>query len=54
MKRSAGWRPEDPDVVESELGDALDAEDPLGGSRGVRALRRRARPPAVDETLYEL
>jgi len=46
---------EDPDTVEEELGDALEKEDPFsGGSPDVRAIRRRLRPPEVDETLHDL
>lgn len=56
---------EDPDAIEEEMGDILEGEDPLlgggaGGTRGtgksvdLRAIARRLRPPAVDETLYEM
>jgi putative FmdB family regulatory protein len=47
---------EDPDQVEQELGDALEEEDPfaLGEQRGLKGLRRRFRPPEVDDTLYEM
>lgn len=46
---------EDPDAIEEELGDLLEAEDPLtGGVKDVRSLYRRLKPPAVDDTLYEL
>ena len=47
---------EDPDKIEEEMGDLLDDEDPLlaesGGS--LRGLSRKLKPPAVDETLYDL
>jgi len=56
---------EDPDAIESELGEALEQEDPFGGegksAEGetpgggrLRAIGRRLRPPAVDQTLYEM
>lgn len=49
---------EDPDRIEEEMGDLLDADDdgselPAGGGR-LRGMRRRLLPPAVDETLHEL
>ena len=42
---------EDPDEVEADLGDALEADDRPGG---MRRKRRRGRPPAVDRELYDL
>ncbi len=48
---------EDPDAIEAELGDVMEAEDPFGGQgakRGLRSLRNRYLRPRVDETLYEL
>jgi putative FmdB family regulatory protein len=47
---------EDPDKIEEEMGDVMEDEDPFAtGSRGgLRSLRKRLRPPAVDDTLYEL
>jgi putative FmdB family regulatory protein len=53
---------EDPDKVEEEMGDVL-GEDPFAaagegaakeGEGGLRGLRRRALPPSVDTTLYEM
>ncbi len=46
---------EDPEKIEEEMGDLLDEDAPLaeeGG--GLRGLARKLRPPAVDETLYDL
>lgn len=42
---------EDPDRIEQEMGDLLEHEEPFvaGGGR-----QRRLKPPAVDDTLYEL
>jgi len=47
---------EDPDSIEKELGDVLQAEDPFvaGESQPLGRLRRRLRPPRVDSTLHEL
>jgi putative FmdB family regulatory protein len=48
---------EDPEKIEEELGDVMETDDPLlggGGKKLSRALRRRLRPPSVDDTLYEL
>ncbi len=54
---------DDPEKIEEEMGDFLDAEDPLlggagstgsGGTGGLRGLSRKLRPPSVDETLYDL
>ena len=42
---------EDPETIEAEMGDVLEAEEGLAGS--VRALARR-RPPKVDTELHEL
>ena len=46
---------EDPDEIEEQLGDVLESEDPLGGGApaGKRGARR-AGPPSIDTTLYEL
>jgi hypothetical protein len=44
---------EDPDQIEEELGDQLAEEDPLG-TLPKRGGKSGLRPPAVDETLYEL
>ncbi|MGD8208138.1 MAG: zinc ribbon domain-containing protein [Thiohalocapsa sp.] len=52
---------EDPDQVEAELGDALEQEDPFGGTTGTTAgglpglkALRRALPPKRDDTWYPL
>jgi putative FmdB family regulatory protein len=50
---------EDPDQLESEYADVLDAEDPFaaltaGGVSGLRALRRELLPPRRDERWYPL
>ena len=47
---------EDPEQIEEEMGDRLDAEDPFSGEglSGPRQLKRRLRPPSVDDTLYEM
>ena len=47
---------EDPDQVEEEMGDLLEGEAPLAfdGRSGLKGLRKRLRPPEIDETLYEL
>ena len=48
---------EDPDKIEEEMGDLLGQEDPFmsgQGRRGLKGFRKRLRPPAVDDTLYEL
>ncbi len=48
---------QDPDKIEEEMGEMLDAEErPLlgGASRGVAQLRRRMRPPEIDKKIYEL
>jgi len=47
---------EDPEKIDEEMGDLLDDEAPFltGGSGGIKALRRKLRPPAVDDSLYEL
>jgi hypothetical protein len=49
---------EDPESIEADLGDALESET-LGGEpkealRRARRAARAARPPAVDDTLYDL
>ena len=46
-----------PDKIEEEMGDLFDDESPLAGeeeSGGLKGLVRRLKPPAVDETLYDL
>jgi putative FmdB family regulatory protein len=45
---------EDPEQIEQEMGDLLEGEDPFsfGEKKAGKGLRRR--PPAKDETLYEL
>lgn len=45
---------EDPDAIEAELGDAIDAEDPFTARGSKVKSRRRRRPPGRDETLYEM
>ena len=48
---------EDPDRIEEEMGDLLEGEEAellQPGSGGLRGLRRRLKPPSVDETLYEM
>lgn len=44
---------EDPDRVEEEMGQLLDADNPFA-REGVRGLKRRLRPPERDDTLYPL
>jgi putative FmdB family regulatory protein len=46
---------EDPESIEAELGDVLE-ENPFAGAaeKRIARIRRRALPPAVDATLYEL
>lgn len=48
-------RGEDPEKIEAEMGDLLETEDPfiLTGKKGKTAGARR-RPPARDDTLYDL
>ncbi|RLB15409.1 MAG: zinc ribbon domain-containing protein, partial [Deltaproteobacteria bacterium] len=43
---------EDPEKIEAEMGDILEEEDPVLPRKGQSL--RRYRPPAVDETLYDL
>ena len=51
---------EDPDKIEEEMGDLLDEDEPLfageGGEKGskLKSWAKKVRPPAVDETLYDL
>jgi putative FmdB family regulatory protein len=46
---------EDPEKIEEEMGDLLDEDAPLAEeSGGLRGLARKLKPPAVDETLYDL
>lgn len=44
---------EDPDVIEEEMGDLLEEEDPFAQEKKTK--RRGVRPrPCIDDTLYEL
>jgi hypothetical protein len=45
---------EDPEQIEQEMGDLLEGEDPFGfgDKKSGKGIKRR--PPAKDETLYEL
>lgn len=47
---------EDPEVIESEMGDLLENEDPflLPGKRGGAGRQTRRRAPRRDEKLYEM
>jgi len=47
---------EDPDKIEEEMGDVFSEEDPFvtGGSGKLRDLSKKLKPPAVDDTLYDL
>ena len=47
---------EDPEQVESALGDVLESEDPFAPrvKGGLAGLRRQLLPPRVDPTLYDL
>lgn len=47
---------EDPDKIEEEMGDVLEDADPFvpGAGKKLSRLRKRLRPPSVDDTLYEL
>ena len=48
---------EDPEKIEEQLGDQLDEDDPLlgtGPKKLTRGMRKRLRPPSVDDTLYEM
>ena len=45
---------EDPDAVEKEMGDLLEHEDPFQMSEKKGGKGAKTRPPARDETLYEL
>jgi putative FmdB family regulatory protein len=44
---------EDPEKIESEMGDIFDQETPFSFA-GIRGIRRRIVPPARDDTLYPL
>ena len=44
---------DDPDRIESEIGELLDGENPFS-LEGIRGIRRRGTPPVHDETLYLL
>ena len=49
---------EDPDAIEQDMGDLLDAEDPftVEGEKktSLKGIRKKILPPSVDDTLYEL
>lgn len=48
---------EDPEQIEAEMGDVLEAEDPFSGAgakKGLKAMRPQVLRPRVDPTLYEL
>lgn len=50
---------EDPDKIEEEMGDTLDADEMLfaeksGSKLNLKAIKKRLLPPRVDETLYDL
>jgi putative FmdB family regulatory protein len=47
---------EDPDRIEEDLGDVMDADPFAGGEpkKGTKAFRRRWLPPSVDPKLYEM
>lgn len=47
---------DDPEEIESELGDMIEQEDPfsLKAHRAISDLRRRYLPPKVDPKLYDL
>ena len=45
---------EDPDAIEEQMGDLLEGEDPFAGGATPKALWKKLRPPAKDDTLYEL
>jgi len=45
---------DDPEAIEAELGQRIDSEEPFAVPGGAKALLARLRPPATDETLYDL
>ena len=45
---------EDPDRIEQEMGEVLDRDDPPSVEGGRAGRLRRLKPPATDETLYEM
>ena len=46
-------RGEDPEAIESEMGDLLEGDDPFSfGKKAITGAKKR--PPRVDETLYDL
>jgi putative FmdB family regulatory protein len=46
---------EDPEAIEEQMGDLLDGEDPFSDAVMKKAgIGKKQRPPARDETLYEL
>jgi len=44
---------DDPDRIESEMGELLDGENPFS-LEGIRGIRRKIAPPDHDDTLYIL
>jgi hypothetical protein len=49
-------RGEDPEAIEAEMGDLLEAEEPFifDGGASTKKGTGKAKPPRVDETLYDL
>jgi putative FmdB family regulatory protein len=46
---------EDPEAIEEQMGDLLEGEDPFAGAAMKKlGIGKKLRPPAHDETLYEL
>jgi putative FmdB family regulatory protein len=45
---------EDPEQVEAEMGDLLEAENPFEVKKNSSRILRRMLPPRVDDTLYDL
>lgn len=44
---------EDPEKIEAEMGDLLDADNPFA-MEGIRGIKKRLAPPAHDDTLYTM
>jgi putative FmdB family regulatory protein len=44
---------DDPDKIESEMGELLDGDNPFS-LEGIKGIRRRVTPPVHDDTLYPL